>query len=239
MKILGIDSSTPNASVSLLENGVLLSESIHTRTKNTSDKILSMVDNVCRDAEVEFGEVYGFCITSGPGSFTGLRVGVSLVKGFVLASEKPFWEIDTLSALAFSIGRVSLPVCAVLDARKKQVYASLFQWAGEESFKRKTPSEALNPEHLCSRITEPTLFIGTGLDSYGEYFAKELGSFYIPADTSKYSIAESAVRLSQRSDNINNKSFDLNSLTIKYARKAEAEFRLSAALEQEETNNGY
>ncbi len=238
MKILGIDSSTPQASVALLEDGVLLSEATHTRSKKFSDKILLMTDEVFQTAKIDIHDIDGFCVTSGPGSFTGLRVGVSLIKGFVLATEKPYWGIDTLSAMAFSLGKVSMPICAVLDARKQQVYTALFQWEGED-FKRLSPDEALSPEELCLRITQPTVFTGGGLQVYGDLFSENLGALYIEGEESQYSVAESAVRFSQRSENINNNSFDLNNLTIQYARKAEAEFKLCAALEQEKIDNGH
>jgi len=237
MKILGIDSSTPHASVALFSDGVLLSESTHTRTKKFSDKILLMVDDVTRTAEVAIHEIDGFCVTSGPGSFTGLRVGVSLVKGFVLATEVPFWGIGTLSAMAFSLDKIPEQICAVLDARKQQVYSAIFRWEGDD-FRRVSPDEALTAEELCARITEPTVFTGSGLQVYGELISEKLGALYKQGAESSHSIAASAIRLSQRPEYVNKKFFDLNHLTIQYARKAEAEFKLCAALEQEEVNNG-
>jgi tRNA threonylcarbamoyladenosine biosynthesis protein TsaB len=237
MKILGIDSSTPHASVALFSDGVFLSESTHTRTKKFSDKILLMIDDVLRSAEVGIHEIDGFCVTSGPGSFTGLRVGVSLVKGFVLATDAPFWGVGTLSAMAFSLGKIPEQICAVLDARKQQVYSAIFQWDGD-NFKRLTPDEALSAEELCVRITVPTVFIGSGLQVYGDIFSEQLGELYIQGEESNHSIAASAIRLSQCPEYVNKKFFDLNHLTIQYARKAEAEFKQCIALEQEEVNNG-
>ena len=72
--------------------------------------------------------VDGFCVTTGPGSFTGLRVGVSLIKGLVLATEKPFWGINTLEAYANLVKPVSQPICPVLDARKKEIYTARFKY---------------------------------------------------------------------------------------------------------------
>ena len=100
MKILGIDSSIPQGSVALLENERVLAQANIQENSTYSDQILGVVDRVLGETGTHLEGIDGFCLTVGPGSFTGLRVGASLVKGLVLAPEKPFVGVDTLEAIA-------------------------------------------------------------------------------------------------------------------------------------------
>lgn len=223
MRILGIDSSVPQGSVALLEDDQIIFETFLSKgSGNHSDGLLKMVDDVLSKAQCQLEDVDGFSVTRGPGSFTGLRVGVSLVKGFVLATEKPAWGIDTLEAVSTCLKPTGHPICAILDARKKEVYCAFFRYE-ENRIVRSTPDKAMSPDELCSVVSEPTVFTGSGLDAYGEFFSGRLGSRFI--DNSKAierSVAASAALLA-RPQFINNPCFDLDELTIKYVRKSEAE----------------
>lgn len=223
MRILGIDSSVPQGSVALLENDQIISEKLVDKSsRNHSNGLLKMVDEVLSESEYRLRDIDGFSVTCGPGSFTGLRVGVSLVKGFVLATEKPALGVGTLEALSASLTLTDQPICAILDARKKEVYCAFFRHEGSQMI-RTTPDEAMSPEDLCGMVSEPTVFIGSGLETYGEFFSGRLGSFFI--DSSKAlarSVAASAALLA-RPHLENNPCFDLDKLTIKYVRKSEAE----------------
>lgn len=223
MRILGIDSSVPQGSVALLEDDQIISETfLNKGSGNHSDGLLRMVDDVLSKAQCQLRDVDGFSVTRGPGSFTGLRVGVSLVKGFVLATEKPAWGIDTLEAVSACLKPTSHPICAILDARKKEVYCAFFRYEGNRVV-RSTPDKAMAPDELCSAVSEPTVFIGSGLETYGEFFSGRLGSLFI--DNSKaieHSVAASAALLA-RPHLKNNPCFDLDELTITYVRKSEAE----------------
>ena len=100
MRILGIDSSSPDCSVALLDNQKILAQRRGSRRSSFSDQLLPMVDEVLSSAGTGLDNVDGFAVATGPGSFTGLRVGLSLIKGFILATEKPFASVDTLEAMA-------------------------------------------------------------------------------------------------------------------------------------------
>ena len=115
-------------------------------------------------------------------------------------------------------------ICAVLDARKKEVYTASFCGNGD-ILERITPDRALTPSQLCQEIKEPTIFIGTGLDSYSSFLISQLGSKFIQtkskcADT----VAACAARLAENSFE-NKKKALLHELTIKYVRKSEAELK--------------
>ncbi len=227
MRILGIDSSVPQGSVALLENNHIISETyLNKSSGNHSDGLLRMVDEVLSGAQYQLRDIDGFSVTAGPGSFTGLRVGVSLVKGFVLATEKPFKGIDTLEAVSKCAQPTGHPICAILDARKKEVYCAFFRYEGNK-LKRSTPDRAMPPEELCEMVSEPTVFIGSGLDSYGDYFSRRLGSLFIDISNAiRHSVAASAALLAKPHLE-NHPCFDLGELKIKYVRKSEAELNFT------------
>ena len=108
MLLLGLDASTPKGSVALLRDGEIIAEVVG--SSSLSNQILILVDEVLGSLDRGLEEVDGFCVTTGPGSFTGLRVGISLVKGLVLATEKPFWGINTLEAYANLVEPTSYPI---------------------------------------------------------------------------------------------------------------------------------
>ena len=258
MRILGIDSSVPQGSVALLENNHIISETyLNKSSGNHSDGLLRMVDEVLSGAQYQLRDIDGFSVTAGPGSFTGLRVGVSLVKGFVLATEKPFKGIDTLEAVSACAEPTGHPICAILDARKKEVYCAFFRYEGnrmsdpaasgrgirqEFSFKRvashgelnplvglkrSTPDRAMRPEEVCAMVSEPTVFIGSGLEPYGDYFSRRLGSLFVDnSNAIRHSVAASAALLAKPHLE-NHPCFDLGELKIKYVRKSEAELNFT------------
>lgn len=225
MKILGIDSSVPLGSIALLENNHIISEASLENKANHSDGLLRAVDCVLSQAQISLEDVGGFAITTGPGSFTGLRVGVSLIKGFVLAREIPFKGIDTLDAVSACVPPTPHPICPLLDARKKEVYCAFFQYQGD-SQKRLTKDKAITPEELCNSISEPTIFIGNGLETYGEFLHHELGALFIDGSKTKnHTVAASAAILAEPFLS-QNPCLDLDELKIKYVRKPEAEINL-------------
>ncbi len=229
MRILGIDSSTPGCSVALLNNGTIVSEQIADPQPSYSKFLLQMVDQVLKQGEVRLDDVDGFAVTLGPGSFTGLRIGVSLLKGFILATEKPFVGINSLEALASTVDSRGLPVCTALDARKQELYAAVFENKNNELVPV-VPESVLAPEALCPAIEAPTLFIGNGVERYRDLFRKVLGDRFVePEGPLKYSTAAGVARLAApRLATQNN--FDLNQLQINYIRKSEAELCLGKSL---------
>ena len=226
MMIMGIDSSIPRASIALLKNGEILNQAEVGTNATASNQVLFLIDKVLTSSGADLQNLDGFCLTTGPGSFTGLRVGASILKGLLLATSKPFVKIDTLEALALQAVPTSNKICAILDARKKELYTASFCGSGD-ILERLTPDRAITPNQLCQEIKEPTVFVGTGLDSYSSLLATQLGENFIPkqskcADT----LAACAARLAQNCFE-NKKTTNLDELTIKYVRKSEAELKLT------------
>jgi tRNA threonylcarbamoyladenosine biosynthesis protein TsaB len=226
MKIMGIDSSTPQGSVAILEDGRILAQAEVDKNSTFSNQILNLIDTVLSKSNTGLENVDGFCLTTGPGSFTGLRVGASVLKGLILATSKPFVKIDTLEATALRATPADNVICAVLDAKKKELYTASFR-GDNGALERITPDRAIVPEELCQEIKEPTIFIGNGLDSYGDLLASRLEGNFLRAPTKlPYTVAACAVRLVENHFD-DEKLFDLNELNIKYVRKSEAELNFA------------
>ncbi|HTL38390.1 MAG TPA: tRNA (adenosine(37)-N6)-threonylcarbamoyltransferase complex dimerization subunit type 1 TsaB [Kofleriaceae bacterium] len=124
MKVLGIDSATPIASVAVLDNTRVLASGESDAAGHRAD-LLVLIDRICREAGVAPTELDAIAIGAGPGSFTGLRIGMATAKGIAFAAGKPLWAVSSLAALAH---RFTQPlVIAVLDARRGELYAGAYR----------------------------------------------------------------------------------------------------------------
>jgi tRNA threonylcarbamoyladenosine biosynthesis protein TsaB len=119
------------------------------------------VDRLLADAGWTPRDLEGLAVAVGPGSFTGLRVGISAIKGLGLALGIPIAAVPTLDAMAASLPFAALPVCPVLDARKNEVYASRYRWDGS-AMRREWEYLAVAPADLAQRLGEPTVLLGDG-----------------------------------------------------------------------------
>ena len=109
----------------------------------------------------------------GPGSFTGLRIGLSTAKGLVVVGGQPLVGVSTLEAMAWTLPFCAHPVCPILDARKGEIYCALFRHEGDRLI-RLMDDTATAPDRLLSRIQQPTVFLGDGLVVYEGLVQSEL-----------------------------------------------------------------
>jgi tRNA threonylcarbamoyladenosine biosynthesis protein TsaB len=140
MLILGIDTATTAASVALVEGGSIVRETgggasngngAGAARGNHAATLLPLIDDLLREAKIALPQVDAFAVTLGPGSFTGLRIGLATVKGLVYGSKIPVIGVQTLHAVAARVDDHEGFICPFLDARKKEVYASLFRREGK------------------------------------------------------------------------------------------------------------
>jgi len=163
--VLGIDTSTRTASVGLLDGEVLLAERSRPGTRDLAVVSLPLLQDVLDAAERTIDDVDLIAVSVGPGSFTGLRIGLSIAKGIALATGCAVVGVPTLEALAHvALERTGL-ICPVLDARKGEVYAALFR-ASADGIARVADDCATTPHRLAVLIDEPCVFIGDGVDAY-------------------------------------------------------------------------
>ena len=161
MRVLAMETSSLAGGVALLDDERLVAEYLLDVSVTHSERLMAAIDRVLTDAGWTARELGGLAVAVGPGSFTGLRIAVSTVKGLGLALRLPIAAVPTLDAMAAALPWAALPVCPVLDARKSEVYASLYRWDGD-AMRREWEYLALSPAALAERLTEPVIVAGDG-----------------------------------------------------------------------------
>lgn len=170
MRILALDTTTGSGSVALLENARLVAEINAESGLTHSARLLRAVDHLLRQNGLDIKGLDGFAVAAGPGSFTGIRIGLSTVKAFAFASRKPVAPISSLAALALKLretqGRL---LCPFLDAKKGEVYAALFETEGSR-LKQVVREGAYGPDAFLSGLPAHRVihFIGNGISVYRE-----------------------------------------------------------------------
>lgn len=172
MKILGLDSSGLVAGVAVVEDGVLLAEYITNYKKTHSQTLLPMLEELRNMIELDLDTVDAVAIASGPGSFTGLRIGSATAKGLGLALNKPLVEVPTLEGLAWNLWGTAMLVCPLMDARRNQVYAAAYEFIPRgEDFRLQTviPQAPIDIVELLDKLNEigrEVIFLGDGVPVY-------------------------------------------------------------------------
>jgi len=162
MKILALESATLAGGAALLDGDHLVGESTQSIALMHSERMMAVVDRLMTDCGWSPKELEGLAVSIGPGSFTGLRVGIATIKGLALALGLPVAAVPTLDALAATLPFADAPVCALLDARKGEVYCSLYRWR-EGEMAREWDYLALTPEAVAARLTAPVIVLGDGV----------------------------------------------------------------------------
>lgn len=139
-----------------------------------SEHLMNDVDFLLRSAGMDLAGIDFYTIAIGPGSFTGLRVGLSTVKGLSFATGRPVVAVSALEAFASLFPFTGMLICPLFDARKKEVYAGLFRWT-EDGLERVLPEAAFDVKALCASIGEETIFAGTGAVLYRDQIKRLLG----------------------------------------------------------------
>jgi tRNA threonylcarbamoyladenosine biosynthesis protein TsaB len=186
VRILAVDTTTSSGSAALLEDRRLVGEIDGESGTTHSARLLGAVDHLLRSEGLAIADVDAFAVAAGPGSFTGIRIGLSTIKALSFASKKPVVPVSSLHALALklALGGASL-VCPVLDAKKGEVYAALFE-SREERLIELIPQGAYDPADLFSRLPagKTIAFIGAGSVVYHDRIpARVLETAAFPART--------------------------------------------------------
>jgi len=161
MRVLAVETSTLAGGAALLDGERVVGQYLLDVRVTHSERLLVAVDRLLEDAGWRPAHLEGLAASVGPGSFTGLRIGLGTVKGLALALAIPVAAVPTLDAMAAALPWATLPVCPVLDARKGEVYAALYRWDGA-GMRREGDYLALAPDALAARLTEPTVVLGEG-----------------------------------------------------------------------------
>lgn len=224
MLVMGIDTSTTQGGVALLSGQGVICEYTLNIKATYSERLLPLIDRALQDAGITLGQVEGFAVAVGPGSFTGLRIGLSTAKGLVVVGGQPLVGVSTLEAMAWTLPFCAHPVCPILDARKGEIYCALFRHEGDRLI-RLMDDTAVAPDRLLNRIQQPTVFLGDGLVVYKglvQSQLKELALF--PPLAGRGGCAAAVAELGRRRL-LRGHRDDLVQLAPQYLRSSEAEFK--------------
>lgn len=166
--LLGVETSSPVFSAAVCDGERLLSSLKSEDPARRSDGLAEMIQEAIRAAGLTLAELDGFAVSIGPGSFTGLRVGVTTVKTLAWALKKKILPVSTLEVIASNLARSSSPIGVFLDARKGKVYSACFEPNGADPLKRLSPDRLLPPEEALAEIPPEAILAGDGLRRYRE-----------------------------------------------------------------------
>ena len=171
MKILGLDSSGLVASVAIVEDNDLKGEYTVNYKKTHSQTRLPMLDEVAKMIELDLNSIDAIAVSSGPGSFTGLRIGSATAKGLGLALGKPLIHIPTVDALAYNLAGNRDIICPLMDARRNQTYTGLYRFDGNQMEIIK-PQCAVGINEIIAEVNklgQAVVFLGDGVAVFETY----------------------------------------------------------------------
>ena len=165
MRILALETSAKACSAAVTDNGAVLASAFQCTGLTHSRTLMPMIEDMLRNADLTLADCDAVAVSAGPGSFTGIRIGIAAAKGLAFAADKPAVSVSTLEAMAMNcLGMDALVVCA-MDARRAQVYNALFEARGG-ILARLTPDRAIGLDDLAAELRErnisPIVIVGDG-----------------------------------------------------------------------------
>ena len=179
MKILGVDTSTPIGSVALIDGDNLVAEHTLDIVQAHSSRLMPAIDSVLKWGNITVDDLDGCAVGIGPGSFTGIRIGVATIKSICYAVDKPIIGVSTLEAIAYNLRWSNSIICPLLDARRSEIYGAIFK--GNTKWQRLSEDLCLPIDAFLERIKADTIpdytinFVGDGLETYGDVVRENLG----------------------------------------------------------------
>ena len=225
MKILAVDTATKSCSVAVIDGDSLLAESTSVNDQTHSRHLLNIIDNVLGMAGLKISQLDGFAVSIGPGSFTGLRIGIASVKGLAFSLTKPVVGVSSLETLAFQCRQNPYLICPVLDARKQEVYFCRYRFTNGK-LEKENQERVASPAEAVRGIREPCLFVGNGAKLYQELISTGLGELAHFAAEKQHTIRASAVARLSLPRFKRQEIDDVQLLVPHYIRQSDADLRL-------------
>lgn len=221
MKILAIDTSSKVACVAILDENSLVGEYYINHKKNHSEKLVPIIDGILKDLDIGVEDIDYYAVSVGPGSFTGLRIGITTVKGMALATNKKVVAVDTLDGLAGNVGYTNSVVCPIIDARNNQVYTAIY-----DNGQKIVHDNAISIEELASKLSflnSKVIFVGDGVLVHKDYLKEKLkDNCVIARQVDIFPKASSIAQVALEKIN-NNEVLSCDELLPNYLRKSQAE----------------
>jgi len=166
VKFLCLSTAEQGCSLAIVDGNFPVCEEYWNIKQTHSTRLLKMIEHMLeKRACMELSDIDIFVVARGPGSFTGLRIGISVIKGLAYAMGKHGAGVSSLDGIAFRFVHTSIPVCVMMDARRNQVYCAVYQF-DHGSLVSKTEEKVVSPEEAMRMTKEPTLFAGSGSKAY-------------------------------------------------------------------------
>jgi tRNA threonylcarbamoyladenosine biosynthesis protein TsaB len=176
MKILALDTATETGGVALLEEEIVQAQAQVRVAKTHASQLWKVISFLLEQAGWGLDDIGLWVVTVGPGSFTGLRIGIATIKGLAFATNRPVIGISTLEALAFPFAFCPYLICPIVDARKKEVFYAYFRTGPVGEVISVGEPRNIKPQNLAQEIREPVILVGNGANLYRELFKEALGS---------------------------------------------------------------
>jgi len=224
--ILALETATTVASIAIIDKDKVLGEIFLNTRKNHSEVLMPMVDKLLKFINREITDMEAFAVAIGPGSFTGLRIGLATAKGMAQALKKPVIGVPTLDGLARNLIDVNGLICPILDARKNEVYTAVYS-CHEHVCERITDYMALSPQQLGERFAqfgEEITILGDAVLPFGQLLINGKSSISIASQANCFPRAAQIGAIAQERLE-RGESNDLFELAPLYIRRSEAEIR--------------
>jgi tRNA threonylcarbamoyladenosine biosynthesis protein TsaB len=224
MKILSVDTSTPTCTVGIVSGDQVLAESVDSSGQTHARHLMGMIDKTLTAAGMAIKDVDGFAVVTGPGTFTGLRIGIGTVKGLAFALSRPVVGVTSLAALAAQADLPTNFICPVMDARRNEVYYGLYRSQNGKLSQVGTHGVG-KPVDLTKNIDAPCQFLGQGARLYRETFDALLGSLSQFSESGVDTIQAKTIARLARGQFQKNETQPLQSVAPYYIRRSDAELR--------------
>ncbi len=228
MKILSVDTSSNVATVAVTDDDKLICEILVNTKKTHSQTLMPMIDSALKQSELEISDIDLIASANGPGSFTGLRIGVSAVKGLAHAMDIPVVGVSILTAMAYNLPFCEYIISPILDARRDQVYNAVYEWNDGE-IKEICEPRALSVDELISGFLtsdKKVVFLGDGVSVHKEYIKEKLGDKAVFAPVSANEQRASGLIAAAKKLYDEGKAVSCYELAPIYLRKPQAEREL-------------
>jgi len=225
LKILGIDTSTKYCNIGLIEDeDILINYTMNGLRKKHSSILMPAIKDLFKIMDLKIEEIHGVAVSIGPGSFTGLRIGLSVAKGLSYACSLPLLGIPTLEAMAFSLAGIPNLICPILESNKDEIYDVVFR--GGESLHRIMDYKCEDIHSLLARLSplrEKIIFLGDGIKRYRDNIKIKIGKDALFIDSQINLPMATNVAFLGLNKLIKKEEDDISKLSPFYLRKSEAE----------------
>ena len=225
LKVLCLSTAEPGCSLAIVDGKSLVCEEYWNANMTHSKRLVKMIEHMLeKRACMALSDIDAFVAARGPGSFTGLRIGISVVKGLAYAMEKPAAGVSSLDGIAFRFVHSSIPVCVMMAAKRNEVYCALYQF-DHGQLVSKSRERVVSPEDAIGMTNGPALFAGSGSKVFKDIIEQEAADPSLAHDFLD-SISAAALTLSLYSkENFFNEPENI--LTPSYLRQSDAQLQFA------------